>query len=89
MIEEHVWSILFAWEEINFHRNRTEPRHDSMCKFCAAAQFEFQPPEKNYAAAKFSTTVLCRGTVANRNAKTHNTTKLGFKRAKTHGIEHS
>ena len=75
--------------EINFHQNRTEPRHDSMCKLCAAAQFEFQPPEKKHAAAQVSTIVLCRGTVANRNAKTHNTEKLGFKRAKTHGIENS
>ena len=78
MIEEHVWSILFAWEEVNFHQNRTESQHDSMCKFSAAAQFEFQPPEKNHAAAQFSTTVLCHGTIANRIVKTHNTELLGF-----------
>ena len=36
------WSNPFAWEEINFHHNRTEPRHDSMWNFCAAAQIEFQ-----------------------------------------------
>ena len=57
------WSNQFAWEEINFHQNRTEPRHDSMLNVGAEAQLNLNH-RKKLCAHDLGLFFLSRGTVA-------------------------